>query len=211
MKLINPVGTITQPQLVNDVNEATYFTVNGNFTPKATADYIVEQTGGGGGGAGGSAMVSTEAGTGFAGPGGGAGNRTITRVSLVLGTPYAIVIGAGGTGGASVTAGNPGGNTTFNATQTANGGLGGVATSGGVPKLGIGRGAPPAPNGDGYGGGAGAAFNNVDGNGTNGGNATSAGGGGGGGGGGINNAGTTGRNGGTGGNGFAGDTLVYRA
>jgi hypothetical protein len=88
--------------------------------------------GGGGGGSGRRGAVDTVRGGGSGGGGGGSG--TITLPTSILGDTETVNVGAGGIGGAAVTAndtnGNPGtvgGNSTFGAWLRVNGGNAGVA------------------------------------------------------------------------------------
>jgi hypothetical protein len=136
-----------------------------------TASYLVVAGGGGGGS---DASNSTALG------GGGAGGMITGTTTLMQGTVYSIVIGAGGTGGVSSNRGTNGSNSTFNALTAIGGGAGGSRnTTAGVA--------------GGSGGGAtfsGAVGAGTSGQGNNGGLGTASGLGGGGGGGGAGAVGT---------------------
>lgn len=211
MKLVNPIPQIGPTGLANDALEATVFTANGNFTPKATADYIIDAVGGGAGGAGGGGSSTTVGGSG--GYGGGAGERRYTKISLTANTSYAVVIGTGGAHSAGApasgdsvasTAGNP---TTFNASTVA---LGGAAARG---QFGVNMNrtvGTSGQNGEGQGGGQGglaAAGNTPGGAGSNATGNEGAGGGGGAGG----STGGTAEAGGNGGDGAPGRLTIWRA
>lgn len=100
----------------------TVFSSSGTFTPNAKCIFaIVECVGGGGGGGGGSVTSSQVS----CGGGGGGGAYTIGIYTAAQLSPnIAVTVGAAGTGFAGST-GLPGGNTTFGALATANGGSGG--------------------------------------------------------------------------------------
>lgn len=205
--ILGPLG------LLSGILEATVFTANGNFTPLATAKYLVIALGGGGGGGGGAGIGAGPTAAGLGGSGGSGGQLGIAIVSLTAGTPYAVVIGAGGgggnSGGGTITPGSAGGNTTFNAVTVAVGGSGGLSNDFATGSL-AGSHSPGGMNGGGNGGGAGGAPVSGAGNGNSGAAASANTGGGGGGGSGGNSSGTA-KAGGTGGTGGSGILLVMRA
>jgi len=197
---ISPVG------LLSGALEATVFTTSGNFTPTATANYLVIGIGGGGGGGGGSGGVAGNGGAGGGGGGGGAIGFSI--VPLSASTVYAVVIGAGGSGGSNGAAGNAGAVGSAGSPTIFNGV---TIALGGNP----GAGSPPTSsfNARGFGGGAGSGYGGGQGGfatagiGPAGGSGiTNTGGGGGGGGGGANAS-----SGGQGGTGGSGILIVIRA
>lgn len=196
-EIINPF--ITALGLANGALEAAIFLANGNFTPKATANYLVIAIGGGGGGGGGGAGTTSNGGSG--GVGGGGGGFGLSIVSLVAGTAYAAVIGAGGSGGAHNANGNSGNATTFNSVTIAAGGVVGQAGNTSISAASVGT---PGTNGGGYGGGSGSPSQVSV---IPGGVGTANTGGGGGGAGGGNGA----NNGGAGGAGGSGILIVIRA
>ncbi|HEY5540657.1 MAG TPA: YDG domain-containing protein [Coriobacteriia bacterium] len=112
------------------------FTSSGTFTPPSgvtTADVLV---GGGGGGGG------TNTGSNTGGGGGGGGQvQQVASVGLSSGTPYTVIVGAGGS-----TSGAPGVSSSFGDT-TADGGSGGTASA--TTPFGVG-----GPSGSGNAGGA---------------------------------------------------------
>lgn len=93
------------------------WTNGGNFTFPSNRRAKVISTGGGGGGQACQASAN--------GASGGAGGTAIGYYTVVAGTPYAVMVGAGGNGGTGT-----GGTTSFGTLCTAAGG--GGATSGGV-------------------------------------------------------------------------------
>lgn len=111
------------------------YTSNDTYTPTTGMEYcIVECVGGGGGGGG------TASGTDNNAPGGGAGGycRAVLDAATV-GASQIVTIGAGGAGAANASAsGTTGGNTTFGAILTANGGTGGGLLSAGNRDAGVG-------------------------------------------------------------------------
>jgi hypothetical protein len=131
----------------------TFSGVNGFTVPAGVTSITVEVWGGGGAGGGGNTVA--------AGGGGGGGYRKVTNVSVVPGTQYTIVVGAGGIG---TTATGPAGGAstgTFGATVvSANGGSGGASGTpgaggaGGTGGFTGGSGAPGVNFGHGGGGGS---------------------------------------------------------
>jgi len=132
------------------------FTANGNWTapPGVTTAYISGVAGGGGGG--GSAATTGSIGTAGGGGGGGGGAFAIkVPVTVVPGTSYPIVIGAGGTSGAagvgtsggSGGAGGAGGTTTFGTSLVSL--TGGTGGSGGVQSASTPSGGAGGVSGDG--------------------------------------------------------------
>lgn len=111
------------------------FTSSGTWTKPDNINYVmVEAWGAGGGGASGDRSTGTIGGS---GGGGGAYIYKIFRASD-LGATETVTIGAGGTGGAALTAngygnsGTGGGNTTFGTKLTGYGGIGGQKSAGGT-------------------------------------------------------------------------------
>ncbi|MBP6091577.1 MAG: fibronectin type III domain-containing protein, partial [Crocinitomicaceae bacterium] len=171
------------------------FSTSGTYTwvcPAGVTSVQVEAWGGGGAGGG-----TTSSGTNKAGGGGGGGAYQInSNISVVPGSSYTIVVGAGGTG-VSGSNGNNGQSSSFNTTSiVANGGNGGnfASTSavvtggaGGIGSFNGGTGATSLTSGSGNSGGGGGSAGSTG----NGGSptGTSAG---------IAGSGTTGKNGGAG-------------
>lgn len=110
-------------------NTRDVITTSGTYTAPVTGWYKITAKGGGGGGGAGNYSSNTAAG----GGGGGEGGTTIAYVSMTAGDTATIIIGAGGSGGASINAdGVAGGNTTVTYdgnTYTAGGGSGGSTTT----------------------------------------------------------------------------------
>lgn len=113
------------------------FTASGTWTkPSGTPKLVqVYLTGAGGGGGGGGTSTAATQRPGGGGGGGGSGRR-MTFLASDLGSTETVTIGAGGTGGASVSNGTAGGSTTFGAHLTGYGGgfgsgVTGTSTSGG--------------------------------------------------------------------------------
>lgn len=110
-------------------NKRDVVTVSGTYTAPVTGWYRIVVKGGGGGGQGGGYTSSAQ----FGGWGGGEGGTTITTVKMSVGDTAAVIIGAGGAGGAmsstSVGAkGSNGGDSTVTVnsiTYTGGGGIGG--------------------------------------------------------------------------------------
>ena len=104
------------------------YSVAGTYSwvcPPGVTSVIVEAWGGGGAGGG----TGTTTGTLRIGGGGGGGAYGRSTLTVIPGTTYTIVVGAGGTG-VSAAAGNPGGTSSFNSTLvTALGGDPGGATN----------------------------------------------------------------------------------
>ena len=196
------------------VSELTIFTANGNFTPKTSGQYIITAMGGGGGGGAGQRLGATtgNAGAGFGGSG---GVLSYSIVSLVAGTPYAVVIGSAGAAGVAgnpPTPGGTGGNTTFNGVTVATGGAGGqingLILTNTIPGGDVGSG---GGNGGGNGGGIGGVALTATGPGNSGTSAANNTGAGGGGGGGAFATTATANNGGSGGAGGSGFLRIRRA
>lgn len=104
------------------------FTSSGTYTAPSGLKYaIVEVVGGGGGG--GSALTVSGSASGGGGGGGGYAKKLISATTI--GVSQTVTIGALGAGGAPSNAGSAGGNTTFGALLTANGGSGGSHESSG--------------------------------------------------------------------------------
>jgi hypothetical protein len=106
------------------INQRDVVTTSGTYTAPVSGWYKVTVKGAGGGG-GGSHYVG---GLSFGGAGGGEGGTTIRYLQMKAGDTATIVIGAGGTQGASDDVGGNGGDTTFTyngTTYTAGGGQGG--------------------------------------------------------------------------------------
>ena len=100
---------------------------SGDYSVPPGVTFIeVELIGGGGGGAGGIAGAGSTADMSIAGGGGGGGAYTKIGIPTSFGATYAYQIGTGGLGSNTNTAGGNGGQTTFNMTISANGGLGGT-------------------------------------------------------------------------------------
>lgn len=107
------------------------YTTSGTYTPPAGVNRVFYQMWGGGGG-GGPGLVS-----GASGSGGGSGAYVEGYFTVVPGTAYPVIIGAGG-GAASTTNGGDGGDTTFGG-AIAGGGKGGKESgSGAQPVVGAG-------------------------------------------------------------------------
>ena len=119
------------------------FTSSGTFTVPAGVTSITVECWGGGGAGGGN---NTNSDGGGGGGGGAYARRTLT---VVPGTVYSFVVGAGGTGVAGGN-GNPGGDTWFGSVSTvlAKGGGGGYAASGGTPGAGGAGGSAASSIGD---------------------------------------------------------------
>ena len=133
----------------------TYSGVNGFIAPSGVTNITVEVWGGGGAGGGGNTVAAAG--------GGGGGYKKVTAVTVVPGTQYTIVVGAGGVGAA--TAGPAGGLSSgvFGATTvSATGGTGGAGGNtpvgtggtGGTGGFTGGNGAPGVNFGHGGGGGS---------------------------------------------------------
>ena len=210
--LLNPV--IGPLGILSGGLEATIFTANGNFTPKATAKYLVLGIGGGGGGGGGGGSSNTGTAGGSGGSGGGGGQIGWSIISLTAGTAYAIVIGSGGSAGSAGGVntgggdGGAGGVTTFNGITTGAAGVGGRGASASCSALGLGMAGSTGGGNGGAQGGAKVGLGNTPGNAGNN-AANNSGGGGGGGSGGATNG--TGQVGGAGGTGGSGILIVIRA
>lgn len=207
MQLVNPFTPSNSN--IPALDRMAVFTSSGTFTAQKTGDHLVYLRGGGGGGGGGGTTSATVGDSASAGQGGTAGEDLFAVVSLVAGTDYPVVIGAGGAGAARAAAGGAngsngtsGGDSTFNGLTAAKGqgGYGGCWNSGGTAHFG-----EVASNGGGFGGGYGGQPypNNV----VNDGVAATGYGSGGGGGGGMC-AGGGGRSGGGGGNGAPGIMVI---
>lgn len=135
------------------------FLSSGNFVAPSDAldnEFMVVCVGAGGGGGG------------DFGGGGGGGYITIAHLTLTPGQSYAVVVGAGGTGGARSTQlgnvnGTAGGSTSFGGNLcSANGGGGGFGSNGNGGSGGSGGGGAPGGsggNGSTYGGGGGSGSN----------------------------------------------------
>jgi hypothetical protein len=191
--LVGPAG------ILSGGLEATIFTANGNFTPKASATYLVVGIGGGGGGGGGGNGTASNGGGG--GVGGSGGGHGFSMQTLMAGTAYAVVIGGGGSGGTSNNDGNDGNLSSFNGVMIGAAGKGGRKGNNSVSAAAVGF---PGTNGGGNGGGQGSASAVSVSSGGAGAANSGAGGGGAGGGNGANN-------GGVGGAGGSGILLVIRA
>lgn len=119
------------------------FTSSGTFTvPAGVTSITVECWGGGGAGGGNNSTAD-------GGGGGGGGAYSRRTLSVIPGTSYSYVIGAGGTG-ASGSDGTAGGDTWFGsaATVMAKGGSGGLRVTGGLPGAGGAGGSAAASVGD---------------------------------------------------------------
>ena len=132
--------------IANEVKGGTILTGSGNWVCPSNVYYVRVTMGGGGGGGGGGGDYTGGAGSGAGGGGGGAGGLLISTVSVVPGTTYAYVNGAGGAGGALQTTGTAGSASTFNG-LSANGGAGGGGGIGQNPGTGGGAGAGGAGGG----------------------------------------------------------------
>jgi len=105
------------------------YLASGTFiAPQGVTRIKVTVTGGGGSGSGcrGTSTAQT-----VSGSGGGAGGTVISWINVVPGTPYPIVVGNGGAAVTGAVNGNPGTNSSFNATILAFAGSGGTAGGGG--------------------------------------------------------------------------------
>lgn len=114
----------TQPSGFVKTVKKQQFTISGTYTPSAGMLYcLIKGVGGGAGGGGSTGAASSAA-------GGGAGGYSEKLCSASdIGTSQAVVIGAGGAGGAINTIGADGGATNIGTLVTANGGKGGGASS----------------------------------------------------------------------------------
>lgn len=111
------------------------FTTTGTYTPTSGMLYCVVEALGGGGGAGGASLGGGGSISASGGAGAGGYCRKVITAAAV-GASKAVTIGSGGAGGAGFTTGTTGGNTTFGAILTANGGVGSPGTSGALPVIG---------------------------------------------------------------------------
>ena len=122
------LGVTTGSTLFNSISVQT-FTSSRTYTPTSGMLYcIVEVVGGGGGGGGAASTSATQSSAASGGAGGGYCRKAFTAASI--GVSQTVTIGAGGTGGAA--GNNPGvigGNTTFGALLTANGGSAGLGSA----------------------------------------------------------------------------------
>lgn len=127
----------------------------GNFTAQGAGNYLIIAKGAGGGGGGGKSVTTT--GIGESGQGGGEGELKIGIITLTASQVVAVTPGLKGNGGGASANGTAGGNTTFGALLTANGGIVGLAGASlfGIPgSVTVG---PNGQNGIGSGGGQGGA------------------------------------------------------
>ena len=147
------------PSIASAASEV--FTTSGTWTnPGGVTEVTVTLVGGGGGGAGSRTASSVY----YGGGGGGGGGSTSQTVSVS--GDVTVTIGAGGAGGAVDSNGSSGGDTTFGALATADGGGGGgrpdkgsagaAGTGGYAGGIGGGGGANTNRNNSGGGGGGGA-------------------------------------------------------
>ena len=129
-------GSFAYTHIASAATTTDTFTANGSWTaPAGVTRVIVEAWGGGGGSAGGANGACC-------GGGGGGGAFAQKTVTVIPGTSYTVVVGIGGTAGASTpTAGGSGQDSMFSASstilakgggggQTGNNGAGGTAGSG---------------------------------------------------------------------------------
>lgn len=103
----------------------------GTYTPTSGMKFcLVILTGGGGGGGGADNNAATAFFCGVGGGGGGGGTSIGLFTAATIGASQAVTVGAAGTAGSATngTAGGTGGNSTFGALLTANGGVGGVGS-----------------------------------------------------------------------------------
>ncbi|HJR31047.1 MAG TPA: hypothetical protein VJ889_20225, partial [Pseudomonas sp.] len=126
---VKPLWYPNDPSIVGRLLNVQVFTASGTYTPTpGTTRIIVEGQGSGGAGGG---SVATAAGQVSVGAGGGAGGRSKTLLTTGFYPTVTVTIGAGGApaGGG---AGGAGGNSTFGAFMTCNGGAGGGASGSAV-------------------------------------------------------------------------------
>ena len=120
----NYFSIATQNQGNTPTLNAQTFTISGTYTPSSNIQYaIVELLGGGGGGGGSMGLNNCNVGSG----GGAGGYAKFSVTSSQVGASKLITIGSAGTG--STTTGSAGGNTSFGAISTANGGSGGLSVT----------------------------------------------------------------------------------
>ena len=124
-------GWVSQAAAAGGFSNMTVFTSPGTFTTPATTTQIkVTVVGGGAGGRGASAPAPGNL-------GGGAGGAAIYVGPVTASTPYAVTVGAGGTGGApSGGFGTPGGTSSFGPLASATGGTAPSPVTGGTGSAG---------------------------------------------------------------------------
>ncbi len=125
-QIVSVIYDGTNLQLLSPISKLSFsrrqaFTVSGTFTVPAGVYRIHVRSVGAGGGGGGS--------TSSTGSGGGGGGYADGFYDVTPAATYTVTIGAAGSGGANGN-GTAGGNTTFGALQTANGGAGGFTDGG---------------------------------------------------------------------------------
>ena len=122
-----PVNQVLAQPADRPLQTATVITASGTWTAPAGVTQVTVYAWGGGGAGGGVNNGGSE----YAGGGGGGGAISVSTVTVVPATGYAVTIGAGGPANSGADGGN-GGTTSFAALVTANGGSGGqVGDSGG--------------------------------------------------------------------------------
>lgn len=102
------------------------FTTAGTFTYTASTGMLyatIEMVGGGGGSGASLPTGPSEVACGSAGGGGAYVRSTLSAATIA--SPVSIVVGAGGAGSTTISAGSNGGNSTFGSLLTAGGGVGG--------------------------------------------------------------------------------------